>query len=80
MRYREIDRHGRTTVDARYEDLDRSGAIPLARRLTIHFPLTSESLDVSMKDPEINPDLPAGFFSVTPPADTREVDLDRDPL
>lgn len=80
VRYREIDAAGRTTLDARYEDVDTSGPVPLARRLTLHFPLTGEVLDFAMKDPEINPDLPAGYFSVTPPADTRRVDLDRDPL
>jgi outer membrane lipoprotein-sorting protein len=80
VRYREIDRHGRTTIDARYEDIDASGAVPVARQLTLHFPLTGEILDISMKDPEINPDLPSGFFTVTPPTDTRQIDLDGDPL
>lgn len=75
-RYREIDPQGRITLDARYEDIDATSRIPLARQLTVHLPLTSELLVISMKDPEINPDLPAGFFSVSPPGDTREVDLD----
>ncbi len=78
--YREVDRYGRTTIEARYEDIDDSGTIPIARRVTVHFPATQESLEISMRAPEVNPNLPNGLFSLTPPPETREIDLDNESL
>ncbi len=74
--YREVDRDGHTTIEAVYDDIDDSGAMPIARRITVRFPATQESLEISMKDPEINPALSSRLFSITPPANTREIDLD----
>jgi hypothetical protein len=78
--YREVDRYGRTTIEARYDDIDLNGSIPIARRITVRFPETDESLEITMRDPEVNPRLPDRLFSLSVPPETKEIDLDGAPL
>ncbi len=80
--YREVNRDGRTTIEARYEDIDDTGIVPIATQVTVRFPATKESLVISMRGPEVNPSFPDDLFSLKPPPKTREVDLDhaRSPL
>jgi outer membrane lipoprotein-sorting protein len=78
--YRELDRYGRTTIDAQYDDIDSNGPIPIARRITVRFPETDESLEITMRDPEVNPRLSDRLFSLDVPPETTEIDLDGAPL
>lgn len=74
--YREIDGEGRTTIEVTYDDVDDSRPLKLSRRITVRFPLTDESLEISLREPEINPPLAADYFTITAPAAARLVDLD----
>ncbi len=76
VNYREIDAQGRTTIEVTYDEIDDSVALPVTTRVTVRFPLTGESLEISMREPEINPQLPAEYFSMTAPAEARQIDLD----
>lgn len=78
--YREVDRYGRITIEARYDDIDPDGPIPIARRVTVRFPESDESLEITMRDPEVNPRLPDRLFSLSVPPETKEIDLDGAPL
>jgi hypothetical protein len=74
--YRETDSRGDITLEVTYDEVDDSTPLPLPKRVTVRFPLTGESLEITMRDPEVNPRLPLDYFSITAPAEARQVDLD----
>lgn len=74
--YREIDRDGHTTIEVTYDQVDTARPVALARRITFRFPQSEELLEVSLRDPEVNPALPPEYFRITPPREARQVDLD----
>jgi len=74
--YRETDPDGRTTFEVSYAEVDDSTPVPLPRRVTVRLPLTNESVEITMRDPEINPSFSAGYFFMNAPAEARQVDLD----
>ncbi len=73
--YRKLDRDGAVIFEARYDDVELVGGIAVAKKITLAVPATAESLEVSMKDPETNPPLPDSYFSLTPPPDSKRIEL-----
>jgi len=73
--YRHLDHHGSVMLEADYEEIERHQGIAVAEKITLRFPATEQSLEISMKSPEVNPSFPAAFFSLAQPGGSNRVDL-----
>jgi len=73
--YRHLDHHGAIMIEATYEDIKRHAGIAVAEKITLRFPATEQSLEISMKSPEVNPDFPPAYFSLPQPRGSNRVDL-----
>jgi outer membrane lipoprotein-sorting protein len=76
LRYESRADPGSIDVRASFADYQAVDGIPIATRLTLELPATSEQIDIVLRDPEVNPALPDSVFSLSVPTDSREVDLD----
>lgn len=74
--YREVDRDGRTAIEVTYDQADESVPVAFMKRITFRFPQSEELLEVSLRDPDVNPAFSPEYFRVVAPAEARKVDLD----
>lgn len=51
------------------------GGVPLAARIAVSIPEVRQNVDITLNDPEVNPDVPPGAFDLPAPSGAREVPL-----
>jgi len=77
QRYESIAASGAVDVRASFAEYRSVDGVPVATRLILELPASGEQIEIALRDPELNPAIPDSLFSLTVPADSREVDLDR---
>lgn len=76
VRYEERDRDGRTLVRARFSDYAETGGVRLPMQLTLELPAARSRVDITLDEPEVNPQLVDAQFVLDTPPGSKEVDLD----
>jgi len=77
VRYESRDNEGYVLVRATFGDFTRVQGIRLATHLTVEIPPSSRRVEMELREPEVNPDLPDRLFALQTPPGTTEVDIDR---
>jgi outer membrane lipoprotein-sorting protein len=71
----EVDDEGVVTFRVSLADFRDVGGIALATHLILESPAVEQTAEIALKDPEVNPELPAQIFELSTPPGSREVEL-----
>jgi outer membrane biogenesis lipoprotein LolB len=77
VRYEWHDRDGYLHLRASFDDYREVDHINLPMRLTLEQPDLQRSIEIDLRDPEVNPPLANAVFALQAPPGSRIVDLDR---
>jgi len=77
QRYESTTRSGTVDIRASFAKYRSVDGVPMATQLILELPASGERIEIALRDPEVNPAVPDSLFSLTVPADSRQVDLDR---
>jgi outer membrane lipoprotein-sorting protein len=76
VRFERQDEEGNVLLSATFGDPVQIGAIRLPTHLTFEVPASDQRIDIELRDPEVNPDLPDNLFVLRTPSGVKEVDID----
>src|SRR5262249_25441975 len=68
---------GRPTWRASFDRYQDHGGVPVATHLGLELPAWSRSMELTLEDIDVNPDLDHAVFAVQAPRGSKVVDLDR---
>jgi outer membrane lipoprotein-sorting protein len=76
VRFERQDNQGHVLLSATFGDSVQIGTVRLPTHLTLDVPVSEQRIDIELRDPEINPELPHNLFVLATPAGVTEVDID----
>lgn len=77
VRYEQRDEDGYVQLRATFEAYASVGGTRLPTFLDLELPPSRERIEITLRDPEVNPILASSVFALEAPRGSREVDLDR---
>jgi hypothetical protein len=77
IRYEQRDEEGYVQLRATFDAYASVDGLRLPTLLDLELPASSERIEITLRDPEVNPVLASSVFALETPPGSREVELDR---